>query len=112
MWLHWSKPTSPFVATISLAVMIISGFFNFLGGVSGIPKIILMCVFFGSLSIWLGMLIFWAPYKVWKRDTEKLKEEKEQECHWWENLRDEERERADNLEKELAKYRRKSGDIE
>ena len=75
VWRHWIKPTSPFVATVSLIVMVASGLLKFIGNLSEKPEVVFLYLFWISLSVLLGMLFLWAPYKVWKRDTDELRKQ-------------------------------------
>ncbi len=69
MWAKWNKPSSPFVATVSLVIMIVGLIGWILGTLTntiGIGETISIFAFWIGASISFGMLVFWAPYKRWK----------------------------------------------
>lgn len=78
MWIRWSKPTSPFVSTVSLMVMIVGaigwGWARLMNvtGTSEMVSTVSAVAFYAGASVWLGMLVFWAPYKKWYADVKRL----------------------------------------
>lgn len=69
MWLRWIKPTSPFIASISFITMI-GGLLAWLVtrelNLTDIPQLISFIIFLTGLSGSIIMLLFVAPYQMWK----------------------------------------------
>ena len=68
MWLNWIKPTSPYIATVSLMILLLSILLKRIGNLSGISDTVTTYAFWMAVLVLAMMLLLVAPYKKWKKD--------------------------------------------